>query len=271
MPGVIRIPSPNLYRGILGYSERKYLDYLEYVISKEGEIGSLIAEPIRNTDVVIPSRKFWQKVRALCDEHNIFLIFDEIPTGLGRIGSMFVYQYFGVVPDVLCIGKGLGGGIAPLAAILTHEQYNRVEEISIGHYTHEKNPLCAAAGLATLEYIKSEDLISKVKSDEVFMRYKLEAMMQRHDFIGDIRGKGLLWAIELVRNRRTKEKAISESEKLMYRCLRDGLSFKVSQGNIVLLSPPLTVSRQELDKALYILDRNLKLIAHQDASQKDRS
>jgi 4-aminobutyrate aminotransferase len=262
MPGVERIPPPNLYRGVLGRFENKYLEYLEYVIEKEGDIGAFIAEPIRNTDVIIPSKSFWQKVRSLCDEHGIFLIFDEIPTGLGRIGSLFVYRYFNVVPDAVCLGKGLGGGILPLAAMLTHEKYDKVNELSIGHYTHEKNPLCAAAGLATLNFIEMEDLLSKAQSDEVFIREKLEKMKEKHLIIGDFRGKGLLWAIELVRDQKTKEKAIAETEQIMYQCLKEGLNFKVSQGNIILLSPPLTVSRQEIDKALYILERNIGMFSN---------
>jgi 4-aminobutyrate aminotransferase len=260
MPGVERIPPPNLYRGLLGNQEKKYLDYLEYVIQKEGEIGAFIAEPIRNTDVVVPSQSFWQKVRSLCDEHGIFLIFDEIPTGLGRIGAMFVYQYYGVVPDALCLGKGLGGGILPLAAMLTHEKYDRVSDLSIGHYTHEKNPLCAAAGLATLEFLESENLIPKVQSDEVFIRERLDRMKERYDIIGDVRGKGLLWAVELVKNRRTKERAITETEQIMYCCLRDGLSFKMSHGNIILLSPSMVITRQGLDKALFILQHHISKV-----------
>lgn len=261
MPGAERIPPPNLYRGILGNHEKKYLDYLEYVIQKEGEIGAFVAEPIRNTDVVIPSKSFWQKVRDICTGYGIFLIFDEIPTGLGRIGSMFVYQHYGVIPDALCLGKGLGGGVLPFAAMLTHEKYDRVHDLSIGHYTHEKNPLCAAAGLATLQFIESENLTAKVQSDEVFIRERLETMKERYELIGDVRGKGLLWAVELVKNRKTKERAISEAEHIMYNCLRDGLSFKVSHGNIILLSPSMVVTRQELDKALFILEHHISIVS----------
>ncbi len=261
IPGVERIPPPNLYRGLLGNQEKKYLDYLKYVIRKEGEIGAFIAEPIRNTDVVVPSKSFWKEVRSLCDEHEIFLIFDEIPTGLGRVGTMFVYQYYGVVPDAMCLGKGLGGGILPLAAMLTHEKYDRVSDLSIGHYTHEKNPLCAAAGLATLEFIELENLVAKVQSDEVFIRERLDRMKDRFQLIGDVRGKGLLWAVELVKNRRTKEPAVNETERIMYSCLQDGLSFKVSHGNIILLSPSMVVTRQELDKALYILEHHINAVS----------
>ena len=257
IPGVERIPPPNLYRGLLGRHESKYIEYFEYIIQKEGDIGAFIAEPIRNTDVIVPSRKFWQQIRKICDRHGIFLIFDEIPTGLGRTGHLFVWQYYGVIPDVVCLGKGLGGGILPLAAIMTHKKYDKVGDLSIGHYTHEKNPLCAAAGLATIEFINNEELLSKVHSDEVFIREKLQSMKDRYKIVGDFRGKGLLWAIELVKDRKTKEKAQFETETIMYKCLQDGLNFKVSQGNIIMLSPPLTVSRQELDKAFYIIDRNL--------------
>ncbi|MCG8306458.1 MAG: aspartate aminotransferase family protein [Cytophagales bacterium] len=257
MPGIERIPPPNLYRGILGRYESKYIEYFEYIVQKEGDIAAFIAEPIRNTDVTIPTKNFWRQMRKICDKYGIFLIFDETVAGLGRIGNLFVWQYYDVIPDVVCLGKGLGGGVLPLAGILTHEKYDKVKNISIGHYTHEKNPLCAAAGLTTLEFIEREELLAKVQSDEVFIREKVSGMMERFKLIGEVRGKGLLWAIELVKDRRTKEKALFETETIMYNCLKDGLNFKIAQGNIIMLVPPLTVSRQELDKALYIIDRNI--------------
>jgi 4-aminobutyrate aminotransferase len=258
MPGVERIPPPNTYRGILGEDENKYIDYFEYVVEKEGDIGAFLAEPIRNTDVMIPSKKFWKRIREICDKHGIFLIFDEIPTGLGRTGNMFVWQHYDVIPDIVCVGKGLGGGLLPLAAMLTHEKYDKVSDVSVGHYTHEKNPLCATAGLSTLEYISANSLVEKAKTDAVYIEDKFRSLKEKHSTIGDIRGIGLLWAIELVQDRVTKEKAIDMTEAVMYGCLKKGLSCKVSQGNIILFTPPLTVEREELEQAFTILDEVIK-------------
>ena len=258
MPGVERIPPPNIYRGILGPDEQKYIEYLRYVVEKEGDIGTLIAEPIRNTDVIMPSKSFWQQVRKICDDHGIFLILDEIPTGLGRTGEMFVFDHYGIVPDAVTLGKGLGGGLFPLAAMLTQSKYDVVSDISIGHYTHEKNPLAATAGLATLEFLEQHNVLGNVKRLEgqlcdIFNKWK-----NKYSIIGDIRGLGLLWAIELVLDKSTKEKAFDIAEKIMYSCLKEGVNFKVSQGNVIQLSPPLTISEEELLDGLGTIEKHIR-------------
>lgn len=260
MPGVERIPPPVTYRGIFEGNEDKCLEYLEYVIKKEGDIGAFMAETIRNTDVQIPSKNFWKSARELCDRYGVVLILDEIPIALVRTGKMFVYEHYGIEPDILCLGKGLGGGIIPQAAIVAREEYNRFGDISLGHYTHEKSPLGAAAGLVTLQIIEEEKLLEKATVDGLYMKAELEKLRQKHSVIGDIRGEGLLWGIELVKDRVTKEKAIDEAEKVMYECLKQGLSFKVSAGNVLQLSPALTISRTELNNALGILASSLSKI-----------
>ncbi len=254
MPGVERIPPPITYRGIFEGNEEKALEYLEYVLSKDDGIGAFLAETIRNTDVQMPSETFWKGARELCSKHGVLLILDEIPIAFGRTGKMFAFEHFGIEPDILCLGKGLGGGIIPQAAIVTRDAYNKFGHISLGHYTHEKSPLGAAAGLALLEIIEEENLLRKVKEDQEFVRKALYKMHRKYSLIGDVRGVGLLWGIELVTNRTTKEKAILEAEEIMYECLKQGLSFKVSKGNVLQLSPPLTISRTELESAMEILN-----------------
>ena len=261
MPGVERIPPPVTYRGIFENDESKCLEYMEYVFAKEGDIGAFIAEPIRNTDVQVPSKDFWRNARQLCNKYGVLLILDEIPMALGRTGYMFAFEHFGIEPDILCLGKGLGGGIIPQAAIVARDEYNLFGNISLGHYTHEKSPLGAVAALTTIEIIESEKLLEKVKSDEIYLRATFKRLKEKHPIIGDVRGIGLLWGIELVEDRKTKVQAIIESEKIMYECLRNGLSFKVSAGNVIQLSPSLTISREDLKKALTILDNALTSIA----------
>lgn len=260
MPGVERIPPPVSYRGIFEGNEDKCLEYLEYVFKKEGEIGAFIAETIRNTDVQIPSLHFWKEARELCNKYGVLLILDEIPIALGRTGKMFAFENYDIEPDILCLGKGLGGGIFPQAAIITRDQFNNFGDISLGHYTHEKSPLGAIAGLTTIEIIENEGLLKKVLDDEIYVKNALEKLKDKYEIIGDVRGIGLLWGIELVKDRKTKEKALSEAEKLMYECLKKGLSFKVSAGNVIQLSPALTISKDELDIALTILDKSLSII-----------
>ncbi len=260
MPGVVRIPPPVAYRGIFEGDESKSLEYLEYVLSKENDIGAFIAETIRNTDVQIPSANFWKTARQLCDKHGVLLILDEIPIALGRTGKMFAFEHYDVEPDILCLGKGLGGGIFPQAAIITRDDYNKFGDISLGHYTHEKSPLGSVAGLTALEILEEEHLMEKVADDAAFMRSELEKLSDKYEIIGDVRGIGLLWGVELVESRKTKVKAIDAAEKVMYACLDQGLSFKVSAGNVLQLSPALTISREDLEKALRIVDKSLSIV-----------
>jgi 4-aminobutyrate aminotransferase len=264
MPGVERIPPPIIYRGIFENNENKCLEYLEYVFSKENDIGAFIAETIRNTDVQVPSKNFWKEARRLCTHYGVLLILDEIPIALGRTGKMFAFEHYDIEPDILCIGKGLGGGIIPQAAIITRDDYNVFGDISLGHYTHEKSPLGSVAGLSTIAFIENENLLNKVNLDAVFMETELKKLKDKHLIIGDIRGKGLLWGVELVKDRITKEKAIDEAEKIMYTCLKKGLSFKVSAGNVLQLSPALTITRNELVTALSILDESLNELSFEN-------
>lgn len=253
MHGVEHIPPPVNYRGIFEGNEDKSLDYLECVLSKDPEIGAFLAETIRNTDVQIPSKRFWKEARELCTKYSVLLILDEIPIALGRTGKMFAFEHYNIKPDILCLGKGLGGGIIPQAAVITRKEYDKFSDVSLGHYTHEKSPLGAMAGLTTIEIIENENLLQKVSQDAVFVSHFLKKLQKKHRIIGDIRGIGLLWGVELVTNKITKEKAVEEAEEIMYECLKNGLSFKVSAGNVLQLSPALTISREELGNALNIL------------------
>ena len=239
--------------------EMKYADYLEYVIEKEGEIGAFMAETVRNTDVQIPSKKYWKRIREICTKHNVLLILDEIPIALGRTGKMFAFENFDIEPDILCLGKGLGGGIIPFAAMVCREQYNMAQHISLGHFTHEKSPVGCAAAQAVIDFIENEEILQKVKEDESWFKTELMLLKDKYPIIGFIRGMGLLWGIEL-RDPITERPAPLEAEKIMYSCLQNGLSFKVSQGNVLQLSPALTIERNELEKAIKILEKAFSLI-----------
>lgn len=135
-------------------------DFLEYTLAKEGDVGAVIAEMVRSTGV-IPPPEYWRRVRAACEQHGALLILDEIPHGLGRTGRMFTFEHFGILPDIVAIGKALGGGIFPLAAVIAREKLNIFGDISLGHYTHEKNPVACAAGLALLDVIEEERLVER--------------------------------------------------------------------------------------------------------------
>lgn len=257
MAGVERIPPAVSYRGafpVADGSDVHYADYLEYVIEKEGGVGAFIAEAVHNTDVQVPSKAYWKRIREICDKHNVMLIIDDIPNGMGRSGEWFTYQAYDIEPDMLCIGKGLGGGLVPIAAMVTKDKYNTAEQISMGHYTHEKSPIGCAAALATMEAIEQDGLLDKAKADSQFMREKLLEMKAKYPVIGDVRGIGMLWGIELVTDHESKARAYDEAEAVLYQCLNNGVSFKVSQGNVIQLSPPLIITREQLTEALAIFE-----------------
>jgi 4-aminobutyrate aminotransferase len=261
MPGVERIPPPMTYRGPFTSANNgdvAYADYLEYVIEKEGDIGAFLIETIRNTDVQIPSQAYWNRVRDICTKHKVMLILDEIPIAFGRTGKMFAFEHYDIEPDIICLGKGLGGGVMPMAAIVARDTHNVARSVSLGHFTHEKSPLGSVAALAMLEYMEQNQILEKVQQDALFMADELTKLQAKFPLIGDVRGMGLLWGIELVTDKDTKEKAVKEAEIVMYECLKNGLSFKVSQGNVLQLSPPLIISRNQLSEALLILENALE-------------
>lgn len=261
LPGTEHVPPPDEYRCLWDCHQRggcdlKCAHYVEYVLEKEGDVAAVIAEPVRSTPY-IPRSDYWQTIRRACDRHGALLIFDEIPHALGRTGKMFTCENFDMVPDILVIGKGLGGGIIPLAAVITREDLDVAADRALGHFTHEKSPLACAAALATIEYIEVHNLAEHACQMGRYAVERMEVMMADHPLIGDVRGLGLLMGMELVRDRATRARATDEAEAVMYSALSKGLSFKTAMGNILALTPPLTITRQEMDQALDILEESL--------------
>ena len=258
LPGTEHVPPADEYRCVFGCADRGGCDlvcarYVEYILEKEGDVAAVIAEPIRSTPY-IPKPEYWQTIRRACDRHGALLIFDEIPHSLGRTGRMFTFENFGVVPDMVVIGKGLGGGVLPLAAVIAREDLDVAADRALGHYTHEKNPVLCAAALATIEVIETEGLVAHARDLGRTTLEQLRAMKDRHPLIGDVRGLGLFLGIELVRDRRTRERAIEETEAVMYAALSRGLSFKTTMGNILTLTPALTITPEEMTRALSIIE-----------------
>lgn len=264
LPGTEHVPPPDEYHCFYECSSRGGCDlmcarYVEYILGKEGDIAAVIAEPVRSTPY-IPRPEYWQTIRTACDRHGALLIFDEIPHALGRTGKMFTCENFGVVPDMLVIGKGLGGGVFPLAALIADERLNVAGDKALGHYTHEKNPVACAAALATLRIIESENLAEHAAEVGRRALERMRRMMDHHPLIGDVRGLGLLMGIELVKDRVSRERAVDEAEEVMYAALSRGLSFKLTMGNILTLTPALTITAEEMDRALDIIEECLEEI-----------
>jgi len=233
--------------------------YVEYVLEKEGDVAAVIAETVRSTPY-IPPPDYWKTIRAACDRHGALLILDEIPHGLGRTGKMFTCEHYDVVPDMLVIGKGLGGGVFPLAALIAREDLDIMPDRALGHYTHEKNPVACAAGLAAIDYIESEGLLENARVLGERALARIAEMAKRQPLIGGGRGLGLLLGIDLVKDRKTRERASDAAEHVMYQSLEKGLSFKVSMGNILTLTPPLIISEAEMNRAFDIIEECLDSI-----------
>ncbi|HVY00842.1 MAG TPA: aspartate aminotransferase family protein [Pseudorhodoplanes sp.] len=226
---------------------------IDYVLGREGDVAAFIAEPIRAVPY-IPPAGFWKKVRDICNRHGTLLVFDEIPMGLGKTGRMFASEHDGVVPDIMVLGKSLGGGILPIAAVVATPALDVGGDYAFGHYTHEKNPVTARAALTTIEIIEDEKLVENAARVGAAALARLNALKDRHELIGDVRGRGLLLGIELVTDRATRAPANGAAEKVMYAALDRGLSFKTSFGNVLTLTPPLTITQAEMDRAIDILD-----------------
>jgi 4-aminobutyrate aminotransferase len=226
---------------------------IEYVLSRDSDVAALVAEPMRAVPYVA-APGFWRRVREICDQHGTILIFDEIPTGLGKTGRMFACEHDGVVPDILVLGKGLGGGILPIAAVVAKPELDVAGAWAFGHYTHEKNPVTARAALTTIQIIEDEDLVENAARVGAVALERLGDMMRRVPAIGDVRGRGVLLGIEIVRSRDTREPNADLAEAVLYRTLDAGLSFKTTMGNVLTLTPPLVVSEAQMLHALAIIE-----------------
>jgi 4-aminobutyrate aminotransferase len=201
---------------------------------------------VRWTTLEAPPADFWPRVRASCDRHGALLIFDEIPSCLGRTGTMFACEQMGCVPDMLVLGKGLGGGVFPMAALIARDDLDVAADRALGHYTHEKSSVGCAAALATLDVIRDEALLEKSRELGAYGLQRLREMPG----VREARGLGVSFGAEVA--------TPALAEAVMYRCLSRGLSFKIGGGNVLTLCPPLTITRNELDAALDIVAQSLR-------------
>ena len=264
LPGTEHVPSFGAYRNPFGIDHRPdqpadvevgnlVANILRHTLECEGDVAAVIAEPNRAVPY-IPPPGFWQQVRKACDEFGALLIFDEIPTGLGKTGRMFACDHDHVVPDILVIGKALGGGILPISAVLCKSELDLAGLYAVGHYTHEKNPVTTRAALTTIEIIEDENLVENAATVGSWAMERMHDMMDRLPLIGDVRGRGFLLGLELVKDRDTKEPANEIAEQVFYRSLEKGLSFKISMGSVLTLYPSLVTTQQQMEEALEIIE-----------------
>ncbi|MCG8544564.1 MAG: aspartate aminotransferase family protein [Alphaproteobacteria bacterium] len=266
MPGQYLTPYPNPYRTPLNADEESCgaacAEHLRDVIRYEtqGEIAAILIEPIQGTaGNVIPPPGFLAAVQAVAKEHDALLIADEMITGFGRTGTMWGCDHDGVVPDIMTVGKGIGGGfpVSGLVSSYPLTQAMPFAEPSGSSSSYGGNPLASAAALAALEIILEEDLVENANKVGRVMLARLEEMKQKYPFIGDVRGKGLLLGVDLVKDRKTKEPVSKEvTRALFHEALARGL-LSMCYNPTIRINPPLTITEHEALSGLDILDAAL--------------
>ena len=271
LPGTEHVAPFGCYRCPYGHPTdargRPYLDrcklacasMVRYVLEREGDVAAVIAEPARAVPY-LPPPGYWQAVREACHAHGTLLIFDEIPTGLGKTGRWFSCEHDAVVPDILVLGKALGGGVLPIAAVIARPELDVAGDYAFGHYTHEKNPVTARAALETLRVIEDEDLIAHVARVGALALERMEGWRDCYPLVGDVRGRGFLLGIDLVADRDAKTPDTEAAEAVLYEALSNGLSFKTTMGNVLTLTPPLIATEQDMMRALDIVEAALQSV-----------
>lgn len=273
-PGFLHVFPPTCYRCPFGKSypscDLTCATLIGDTIEMEdpATVAAVIVEPIGHTGGVIdPPAEYLPLLREICDRHNVLLIFDEIITGIGRTGQMFAAETFGVVPDLLCLGKGLGGGVAPLSALICRKPIAdafwgpaAVNPGFVEGHTFEGNPLSCAAGIAVLREILERDLCANARQQGARLRTGLETLAERYGVIGEIRGKGLFLGVEFVRDRDTRarfEDPTGFGVRLGRRALERGLLCRFDP-HWIAFGPPLVAQPEHIDEVLAIFESCLR-------------
>lgn len=279
-PGVFALPAPYAYRCPVRHCDQACdCTCLEtgFDLFDQASVGSpaaVVAEPVLSAGgVIVPPPGYFARLTELAHERGMLVIFDECQTGLGRVGAMYGFEVYGVVPDLLVLSKTLGGGV-PVSALITspaieQECYSR----GFTHVTsHASDPLPAAAALAVLEVIEDEHLAERAQGRGRYLLDRLGDLQERHEQIGDVRGLGLLCGLELVESRETRRPADALGLALTDECQRRGLSINLVRGgtggqaSCLRMAPPLTVGEDEIDLAVTIIDEALRALANRSAA-----
>ncbi|MDT7564882.1 MAG: hypothetical protein QOG76_3506 [Pseudonocardiales bacterium] len=270
MPGSFAVPAPYEYRCPIRHCalscDMTCLDVGFELVDQTsvGSLAAMVVEPVLSTGGIIPLPEgYLRAAKTKCEERDMLLIVDEAQTGFGRVGSMFAFEQDGVVPDILTVSKTLGGGV-PLGATVTSAaiEQRAIDNGFLHITTHVSDPMPAAAGLAVLDVLAEENLVDRAAKLGGYLTDRLRELQERHEQIGDVRGRGLLVGLELVEDRGTKEPANELGAAVTAECLRLGLSMNIvkgdgSQRNCLRLAPPLTITTEEIDLAISILDTAL--------------
>src|SRR3990172_7309785 len=265
---VTKVPYPNPYRCPFGEglgeqecAEKiiRYLeDYLFKTICPPDDVAGIVVEAVQSDggDIVPPSN-FLPMLEQVCRRHDIYLVVDEVKVGMGRTGEWFAFQHSGVTPDVVILGKSLGGGL-PLSAVVARKEILDVGP-ALALFTTAGNALSCAAGLATVEAIEQDGLVENARKVGTYLHDRLASLKQGHRLVGDVRGLGLIQGVELVKDRQTKQPATKETAKVVYRACELGLVvfYAGMFSNVLELTPPLVLTEADVDEGVAILDQAL--------------
>ena len=263
MPGVVHILDPYCYRCPFGWTRetchRECISHIEEVIQYEGpdQIAAIILEGITGTNgLIIPPDDYWPRVREICDKYGILLISDEVMSGWGRTGTWFAVDHWGVVPDIITTAKGLTSGYVPLGAVIVREKIAQFfdDKYLYAGLTYSGHALACAAALATIEAYETEGIFENARRVGAHLCKRLEELKSKHKSIGDVRCIGLFSALELVKDRATKEPA--DLTRLKAFLLERGV-YVFNFANILFVVPPLIITKDELESGLALLDEGL--------------
>ncbi|MCZ6628427.1 MAG: aspartate aminotransferase family protein [SAR324 cluster bacterium] len=269
MPGTLAIPAPNPYRCPIRHCrERCDMTCLEagMALADQQSVGAyaaFIAEPILSSGGIVElPQAYLERLQALCEERGMLLILDESQTALGRVGSNFAFEHCAAIPHILTLSKTLGAGLPLSATVTSPEIEEECYQKGFLHYTsHVSDPLPARVGLAVLQVVAEERLADRAIEMGAYLKKGLRELMQRHQALGDVRGRGLLLGIELVKDRESREADPELTVRIARRALELGLSLSrvaAGKGSIFRIAPPLTITREEIDSGLEILDQTLR-------------
>ncbi len=262
MPGVTHVPYPDNYRPLFAGDDQgqAVLDYIENVLFESNvppdEVAGVLVEPILGEGgYIVPPDGFLAGLRALCDQHGIMLIFDEVQCGIGRTGKLFACQHWKVAPDIMTLAKGLGSGL-PIGLVVAKRSIMEQWPRGAHGNTFGGNPICCAAALATLDLVAGGYADNAAEVGAYFID-RLRELQTRHQCIGEVRGRGLMIGIELVTDRESREPARELCKKVLHRAYENGLILLSCGVSTVRFMPPLMITRGDVDEALSILEPSL--------------
>ncbi len=246
-------------------------EYLEHIIVNEGDVAAVLVEPVVGTNgILVPPPEYFPRLRKICSDHRVLLIDDEVMTGWGRTGRWFAVEHWDVQPDILVTAKGITSAYVPLGLCATTAQiadYFEDHFFSHGH-TYEAHPLTLAPAVATIHEMQRLNLVDRAREMGAYLGQKLAELKDRHPSVGDVRGLGLFWAVELVKNRQTKEPFNTKADKVSGKALlvdkiaaemaRNGVAVQAWMSHFI-IAPPLMVEKSEIDLGVAALDAALHL------------